>query len=114
MNRLCAAFGFAATLAVTGLLVSASAQNIQANREQGAGRQVAKIPVSAVKAGDYPIPSGQGPSWLKHLGLAVSQTRMGQVGGTGAPFPATQLELGHSTLPVNVSFQPGTGWGNPE
>jgi mono/diheme cytochrome c family protein len=26
----------------------------------------------------------EGPSWLRHLGLAVSETRMGQMGGTGA------------------------------
>lgn len=29
----------------------------------------------------------QGPSWIKHLGLAVSKTRMGQLGGD-APLPA--------------------------
>ena len=107
MNRLCAAFGFAATLAVTGLLVLASAQNIQANKEQGTAQPFAKIPVSAVKTGDYPIPSGQGPSWLKHLGLAVSQTRMGQVGGTGA-FPANphgnpQPSSGAPAGPANLN-----------
>jgi mono/diheme cytochrome c family protein len=29
-----------------------------------------------------------GPSWLKHLGLSISQTRFGQMGGTG-PAPST-------------------------
>jgi mono/diheme cytochrome c family protein len=107
MNRLCAAFGFAATLAVTGLLVSASAQNLQTNREQGTAQQFAKISVSEVKAVDYPIPSSQGPSWLKHLGLTVSQTRMGQVGGTDS-LPASthgkqQLIAGTPAPPGNLN-----------
>jgi mono/diheme cytochrome c family protein len=107
MNRLCAAFGFAATLAVTGLLVSASAQNLQTNREQGTAQPLTKVAVSAVKTVDYPIPSSQGPSWLKHLGLTVSQTRMGQVGGTDS-LPASthgkqQLIAGTPTPPGNLN-----------
>jgi len=121
MNRLCAAFGFAAILAINGLLVSASAQNIQPNREQGTAPQLAKIAVSAVKAGDYPISFTQGPSWLKHLGLTVSQTRMGQVGGTDSVPAAThgkqQISPGASTPPGElnsimqrflVTFRPGS------
>jgi mono/diheme cytochrome c family protein len=88
MNRMCAAFILAATLAVAGFVVSASAQNAQANRQQGTAQQPAKMLVSETKAAEYPIASVQGPSWLKHLGLTVSQTRMGQVGGT-ASLPAS-------------------------
>jgi mono/diheme cytochrome c family protein len=107
MNRLCAVFGFAATLAVIGLLVSASAQNIQATREQGTAQPLAKIAVPAAKAGDYPISFTQGPSWLKHLGLTVSQTRMGQAGGTDSLLASThdkpQLTAGTPTPPVNLN-----------
>ena len=84
MKRIFSALGVAATLAAAGLLVSVSAQNVPANREQGGAQQPTTIRVSAT-AREYPIPSGQGPSWLKHLGLAVSQTRIGQMGGTGTP-----------------------------
>jgi mono/diheme cytochrome c family protein len=83
MKRISAAFALAATLAAAGLLVSASAQNAPANKENG-GAPTAATPVAAATVREYPIPSGQGPSCLKHLGLTVSQTRMGQMGGTGA------------------------------
>lgn len=107
MNRLCAAFGFAVTLAVTGLMVLASGQNTHVNSEQGIAQQPAKMPASEVKAGDYPIPVAQGPSWLKHLGLPISQSRMGQVGGTDSP-PASShakplLTAGTSTPPANLN-----------
>lgn len=107
MNRLCAAFGFAVTLAVIGLMALASAQNTRANSEQGTAQQPAKMPVSEVKAGDYPIPAAQGPSWLKHLGLPVSQSHMGQVGGTNSPPASSRAKLllttGASTLPANLN-----------
>jgi mono/diheme cytochrome c family protein len=83
MKRTFATFAVAATLAVAGFLVMASAQNAPANKQQEVKKPTA-IPVSDARAREYPIPSGQGPSWLKHVGLTVSQTRMGQVGGTGA------------------------------
>ena len=86
MKRICTAFVVAATLAVAGLMVSASAQNAPTSKEQAvAQQQPTTILVSDARTGEYPIPSTQGPSWLKHLGLTVSQTRMGQIGGTGAP-----------------------------
>jgi mono/diheme cytochrome c family protein len=95
MNRIGAAFILAATLALAGLLVSASAQNVPANREQPAAQQSAIRPVSEAKTREYPIPSVQGPSWLKHLGLTVSQTHMGQMGGTdpvsGSPHAKPEL-----------------------
>ena len=100
MKRICAAFVIAATLAVAGLLVSASAQNVPANKEQGVAQQPTTIRVSEATAREYPIPSGQGPSWLKHLGLTVSQTRMGQMGGTG-------------TLPANPHGNPQPSSGDP-
>jgi mono/diheme cytochrome c family protein len=82
MRRICDAFVFAATVALAGLLISASAQTTQSKKEQGTAQQLASMPVSDTKVREYPIPSSQGPSWLKHLGLAVSQTHMGQVGGS--------------------------------
>jgi mono/diheme cytochrome c family protein len=106
MKRISAAFVVASTLAVAGLLVSASAQNVPANKEQGVAQQPTTIPISEARVREYPIPSGQGPSCLKHLGLSVSQTRMGQMGGTGAlpanphgnPHPSSGGPLGPANL----------------
>lgn len=84
MKRICVAFVVAATLAVAGLLVSASAQNVIANKEHGVAQLSTATPVAAATVREYPIPSSQGPSCIKHLGLTVSQTRLGQMGGTGA------------------------------
>ncbi|MGB9071591.1 MAG: c-type cytochrome [Terriglobales bacterium] len=100
MKRMCPTFLVAATLAVAGLLVSASAQNAPANKEQGVAQQPKTIPVSGATTREYPIPSGQGPSCLKHLGLTVSQTRMGQMGGSG-------------TLPANPHGNPQPSSGTP-
>jgi mono/diheme cytochrome c family protein len=88
MKRICAAFVVAATLAVAGLMVSASAQNAPVVKEQAAAQKPAAILVSDARAREYSIPATQGPSWLKHLGLTVSQTHMGQVGGTGVLPPS--------------------------
>jgi mono/diheme cytochrome c family protein len=85
MKRIFAAFAVGATLAVAGLLVSVSAQNAIAKKEHGVRQQPTVAPVSETTVREYPIPSGKGPSCIKHLGLTVSQTRMGQMGGTGAP-----------------------------
>ncbi len=107
MKRISCALGVAATLVVTGLLVSASAQNVPANKEQGVAQHPATIRVSEATAREYPIPSGQGLSWLKHLGLAVSQTRMGQMGGTGAlpvdPHGGPQPPSGDPGGPANLN-----------
>lgn len=98
MQRICAAFAAAVTLALAGLLVSASAQKVRGNKEQQAVQPPTTTPVSETTTREYPIPAGQGPSWLKHLGLPISQTRMGQMGGAGA-LPASS----------NVTPQPASG-----
>jgi len=100
MNRVCSACVLAATLAVAGLVVSASAQNTQADRQQGTAQRPATMLVSEAKPPEYPIASVQGPSWLKHLGLTISQTRMGQVGGT-------------ASLPASPHGKPGLTTGTP-
>ena len=87
MKRIFAAFGAGATLAVAGLLVSVSAQNVIANEEHGVAPLSTATPVVAATVREYPIPSGQGPSCVKHLGLTVSHTRLGQMGGTGSANP---------------------------
>ena len=84
MKRICSAFVVAATLAVAGILVSAWAQNVTANKEPGVAQPPTILRVSEATVRDYPIPSSQGPSCIKHLGLTVSQTRLGQMGGTSA------------------------------
>ncbi len=88
MNRLYSAFAFAASLAAIGLVFAASAQNRQNNNAQRAKQKPAVVSASNRKAGDELTPAAQGPSWLKHLGLAVGQTRMGQMGGSDAPSSA--------------------------
>jgi mono/diheme cytochrome c family protein len=100
MKRICAAFVVGATLVVAGLLVSVSAQNVTANKEHGGAPQSTTTPVAEATVREYPIPSGQGPSCIKHLGLTVSQTRLGQVGGTGA-------------LPANPHGNPQPSSGTP-
>lgn len=100
MKRICAAFVVGATLVVAGLLVSLSAQNVTANKEHGVAPQSTTTPVAEATVREYPIPSGQGPSCIKHLGLTLSQTRMGQVGGTGA-------------LPTNPHGNPQPSSGDP-
>jgi mono/diheme cytochrome c family protein len=64
-----------ATLVLAGLMVSATAQNVPAQSPTA-------VAVSATTVPQHANPSVQGPSWLKHLGLTVSQTHMGQMGGT--------------------------------
>lgn len=59
------------------------------------GSQQRENKTASTQAGAAPPPSttytvspASGPSWLRHLGLTVSQTHMGQMGGT-QPVPAT-------------------------
>jgi mono/diheme cytochrome c family protein len=104
MKRTFATFAVAAILAVAGFLVFASGQNSTANKEQSVAQQPTPLPISVATAREYP--SGQGPSWLKHLGLTVSQTRMGQMGGTG-PRPTSpygnQPPTGAPVGPANLN-----------
>jgi mono/diheme cytochrome c family protein len=105
MKRIFATFEVAAILAVAGFLVFASGQNSTANKEQAVAQQPTPISVSVATAREYP--SGQGPSWLKHLGLTVSQTRMGQMGGTGplppSPYGNQQPPTGTPVRPANLN-----------
>jgi mono/diheme cytochrome c family protein len=95
MKRIRASF-LLATLAVAGSMVSASAQNA-ANKEQRVAQPPTPVAVSATSVPEYPIPANQGQSWLRHLGLTVSQTRMGQVGGS-VPIPV--ISHAASTAPT--------------
>lgn len=89
MNRIIyVVLAVAAAVAVTGFQVAASGQNMQAaagaaSVQPPAGMMLPKANADA-KAAEPPGAPVQGPSWLKHLGLTVSQTQMGQVGGRGA------------------------------
>jgi mono/diheme cytochrome c family protein len=107
MKRISAAFVVGAILAVAGLLVSVSAQNETTNKEHGVAPRSTTTPVSEATVREYPIPSSQGPSCLKHLGLTVSQTRMGQVGGTSAlpadPHGNPQPPSGAPAGPANLN-----------
>lgn len=89
MKRICAAF-LIATLAVAGLMVSVSAQDAPAKKDQQATQQPTPIAVSTSNVPDHPAPAAQGQSLLKHLGLTVSQTHMGQMGGTVSALSSPQ------------------------
>lgn len=78
MKRRDATFILAAVLALAGFVGAASAQ-APANPAQPT-----LVAVSATNVPDYPISANQGPSWVKHLGLTVSQTHMGQMGGSAS------------------------------
>ena len=95
------------TLAIAGLLTCSSAQNVPANKEQGTVHQTIKSAAAEAGSGEYHTVSLQGPSWLKHLGLTVSQTHMGQMGGTDAVPAKPQVKLlpasATSTPPANLN-----------
>jgi len=106
MKRTFATFIVAATLAA-GFLVLAYAQKAPANEDRVAAQPLTTIATSDARDHNYPPAFGQGPSWLKHLGLTVSQTRMGQMGGTD-PVPASShakllLTAGTSTPSGNLN-----------
>ncbi len=101
MNRTHVAFIMAVALAAAGLLTWAWAQSVPANREQGTVPSAAKPGTAESQAAEYPIVAVQGPSWLKHLGLSVSQTHMGQLGGTD-PAPAAA----HAKLLLTATSTP--------
>lgn len=79
MNRINAFLLLAATVALAGLL--SAGQNLQANSAH-ASAQPAKMMVAGRDAADQAFSSSWGPSWLKHLGLTVAKTHMGQMGGS--------------------------------
>ncbi len=103
MNRTHVAFVLAVTLAITGLMAWAPAQNPPASGPQAAPPAV-KTAVAEAKAVEVPAVPVQGPSWLKHLGLTVSQTHMGQMGGAEPAGSHARLLLasGTPTLPASL------------
>lgn len=111
MNRIIyVALVLAAALAVVGFRLAASGQNMQANGREGSAQPPAKMLMAEAnadaKAAEYPSTPVQGPSWLKHLGLTVSQTQMGQVGGRGPVATASdktpELATGTPAGPGNL------------
>ena len=78
MKRIYAFLIVVALLISAGLLFSAAGQNFS---HQG-GAHPARLLVSDTKVSESTVPSIVGPSWIKHLGVTVLQTRMGQMGGS--------------------------------
>jgi mono/diheme cytochrome c family protein len=111
MNRMIyVALVLVPTLAVTGIWLSASGQDRQGSAVQGSAQQPAQMLVANLEtrtdAHVTPVAGAQGPSWLKHLGLATSQTRMGQA-GTGDSVPTIPdkkpgLVVGTPSRPDNL------------
>lgn len=66
-----------------GPTLSGFAQTATANQTKAA-QSPTPIAVAAASVPEYPIPANQGQSWLKHLGLTVPQSHMGQMGGTSS------------------------------
>jgi len=83
MNRINAFFLLATTVALAGLL-SAAGQNLQA-KSAHASAQPAKMIIAGSDAANQGFSSSLGPSWLRHLGLVVAKTHMGQMGGSLPP-----------------------------
>lgn len=100
MKRTQFVFQLAAMLAFSSLLLSGSGQRSNANEPPV--RKAANVAISDVKASDNPIGSLQGPSWLKHLGLSVSQTQMGKMGGTSPSAESAPADPGKPTLKSSV------------
>jgi mono/diheme cytochrome c family protein len=92
-------------LIAVALLTSASGQNVSVNREQGGTQSVVK-PVSAdVKVAEYPSVSLNGPSWIKHLNLTVSQTHLGQMGGNVSSSSAASAPVGKGATSLGSNIQ---------
>lgn len=72
----------APTLVLLALLAACGSQQREDKR---ASAQAGASPAPSTK---YAVSPASGPSWLSHLGLRVSQTHMGHMGGT-QPIPAT-------------------------
>jgi mono/diheme cytochrome c family protein len=80
-------------------LACAGSPGDSASEPSGGGTE---SPTSPPNAPRYHVSPVQGPSWLKHLGLTISATRMGKMGGTEAA-PASgrqepELGSGESAL----------------
>lgn len=120
MNRTYFSFLLAVTVAVSGFLLAASGQQSSAKHETVEKR--AALPISDPKPPDTPDPWLQGPSWLKHLGVSVSQTQMGKMGGTAAASAASPNAAGpaqadsaeRAALQANVARFLTTFRSNPE
>jgi mono/diheme cytochrome c family protein len=110
MKRTQSAFLLAGLMAFSGLLLSSFGQ--QSSTKEPV-QKAASLALSEAKAPDTPASALQGPSWLKHLGLSVSQTQMGKMGGNSAP-PAAAETPGHATLKSSVNRFLTTFRSNPE
>ena len=104
MNRTYVAFILDA-LAIAGLLTWASGQNAPTNREQVAAQPILKPVAADIRTSEYPSVSLNGPSWIKHLGLTVSQTHMGQMGGNVSSNSQAQIPAAAATSkgPANLN-----------
>lgn len=100
----------AGLMAFSGFLLSSFGQRLDPKQPV---QKAASFAVSDAKAPDTPAATLQGPSWLKHLGLSVSQTQMGKMGGSGAP-PTTEDNAGRATLKSNVDHFLTAFRSNPE
>ena len=84
-------------LVVLGLLVACSSR-------PGDSKQTgAQVSASPTNSATYAVSAVTGPSWLKHLGLTVSQTHMGQM-GENQPVPATRRR--EPNMSENNGLQP--------
>lgn len=82
----------AAATAVAGFQMTASGQKMQTSAP---ANMLAANANAAAPAGELPSAAVQGPSWLTHLGLTVSKTQMGQVGGKGPVAATSDKEPGN-------------------
>ncbi len=73
------------TFAIAGFILACGSRHGEKKQpSNGAGAS----PAPSATYTTYAVSPASGPSWLSHLGLTVSQTHMGQMGGT-QPIPAT-------------------------
>lgn len=89
MNRIYAFLLAAAILVATGLVFAQSPSNAAKMEAQPAKA----VLVAASDTPDQSISTSWGPSWIKHLGLTVAKTHMGQMGGS-APEAVTESVKG--------------------
>jgi mono/diheme cytochrome c family protein len=92
------------TFVVFGLLVACGSR---VGDSKHAGAEAIPSPTNPVT---YVVSAVTGPSWLKHLGLSLSQTHMGQMGGD-KPIPASlrrepRVEINNGLQPTMRRFLP--------